>query len=56
MAYKVKLGDKDYFSEEFSSETEAKRAKYHAIIGAKTFRSASKSMDAKIVKVVKKKK
>jgi hypothetical protein len=56
MAYKVKLGNKDYFSEEFPTETEAKKAKYFAIVGAKTFRSASKSMDTKIVKVVKKKK
>jgi len=56
MPYKVKSGKKDFFDETFKTETEAKTAKYYAILGAKTNRSAFKTMDAKIVKVAKTKK
>jgi hypothetical protein len=56
MPYKVKSGKTDIFNETFKTESEAKTAKYYAIIGAKTNRSAYKTMDAKIVKVAKTKK
>lgn len=56
MPYKVKTGKKDFFNENFSTEREAKQAKYFAIVGAKNNRSAFRAMDAKIVKVAKKKK
>jgi hypothetical protein len=56
MPYKVKVGKTDMFDETFKTEGEAKTAKYYAILGAKTNRSAFKTMDAKIVKVAKSKK
>ena len=56
MPYKVKRGKTDIFDETFRTENEAKTAKYFAIIGAKNNRSAFRTMDAKIVKVAKKKK
>jgi hypothetical protein len=56
MPYKVKTGRKDFFTETFRSENAAKEAKYFAVLGAKTNRNAFKAMDAKIVKVAKKKK
>ena len=56
MPYKVKTGKKDFFDETFRSETAAKEAKYFAVLGAKTNRTAFKAMDAKVVKVAKKKK
>jgi hypothetical protein len=42
--------------EKFSTSTQARQAKYQMIIGAKNFKSASKHLDAKIVKVAKAKK
>ncbi len=56
MPYKVKSGKTDYFGETFRSEKAAKEAKYFAVVGAKTNRTAFKAMDTKIVKVAKKKK
>jgi hypothetical protein len=56
MPYKVKIGNKDFFNETFSTEKSAKEAKYFAIIGAKNNRTAFRTMDAKIVKVAKAKK
>ncbi len=56
MPYNVKSGNKNYFGEVFTSEKEAKTAKYYAVVGAKTNTSAFKAMDAKIVKVAKTKK
>jgi len=56
MPYKVKIGNKDFFNETFSTEKSAKEAKYFAIIGAKNNRTAFRTMDAKIVKVSKAKK
>lgn len=53
MPYKVKIGNKDFFDETFSTEKLAKEAKYYAIIGAKNNKSAFRTMDAKIVKVAK---
>ena len=56
MPYKVKIGNKDFFNETFSTEKSAKETKYFAIIGAKNNRTAFRTMDAKIVKVAKAKK
>ena len=56
MSYVVKSGSKNYFGEVFRTEKDAKEAKYFAVIGAKNNRSAFRAMDAKIVKVVKRKK
>ena len=56
MPYVVKSGSKNYFGEVFRTEKDAKEAKYFAVIGAKNNRSAFRAMDAKIVKVVKRKK
>lgn len=56
MPYKVKSGRKDFFDETFRSQNAAKEAKYFAVLGAKTNKNAFKAMDAKIVKVAKKKK
>jgi hypothetical protein len=56
MPYVVKSGTKNYFDEVFTSQKDAKEAKYFAVIGAKNNRSAFRAMDTKIVKVVKRKK
>jgi hypothetical protein len=56
MPYVVKSGKKDYFGETFNSEKAAKEAKYFAVVGAKSNRTAFKAMDTKIVKVARKKK
>jgi hypothetical protein len=53
---KNKSGKKNVLGETFSNEREAKRAKYHTIIGGKNFREASRYLDLKIVKVASKKK
>ncbi len=56
MPYVVKSGSKNYFGEVFTTERDAKTAKYFAVVGAKNNRSAFRAMDTKIVKVAKKKK
>ena len=56
MPYIVKEGNKNVLDEKFSTSTQARQAKYQMIIGAKNFKSASKHLDAKIVKVAKAKK
>jgi len=56
MPYVVKIGNKNVFDEVFSSERDAKVAKYFTIVGAKNNRSAFRAMDMKIVKVAKTKK
>ena len=56
MPYVVKFGNKNVFDEVFSTEREAKVAKYFTIIGAKNNRSAFRAMDMKVVKVAKSKK
>lgn len=56
MPYVVKSGTKNYFGEVFTSQKDAKQAKYFAIIGAKNNRGAFRAMETKIVKVTKKKK
>lgn len=56
MPYKVKSGKINYFDETFGTEKAAKEAKYFAVLGAKTNRTAFKAMDTKIIKVAKIKK
>lgn len=53
MPYIVKSKNKKYFDEIFSTEKEAKTAKYFAVVGAKTNERAFLAMDTKIVKVAK---
>ena len=54
MPYQVKSGNRNVLDENFSTATEARRAKYQIILGAPSFKQASRSMDYKIVKVARK--
>jgi len=57
MAYAIKKGTKNVLGDEtFKTLASAKRAKYQIIIGGRNFKEASPFLEAKIVKVTKKKK
>ena len=57
MPYVLKKGNKAILGgETFKSMAEAKNVKYQIIIGGRNFKDAAPFLDAKIVKVVKKKK
>ena len=56
MAYAIKKGTKNVLGDEtFKTLASAKRAKYQIIIGGRNFKEASPFLEAKIVKVNKKK-
>ncbi len=57
MPYVLKKGNKAILGgETFKSMSEAKNVKYQIIIGGRNFKDAAPFLDAKIVKVVKRKK